>query len=342
MPKILRVLILLLLVLAGASAATAQPLPMPPGTDAPGADLSWWASLVAWMQAMQGDLWRGLAKAIKAVKQEGSLATASWLLGLSFLYGVLHAAGPGHGKAVIAAYLVGNETAIRRGLALSFLSAAAQGVTAIVLVGLLAAILGFISREVAGVVTWLEMASAVMIIGLGAWLAGRVLRDLYRRWQARRPGAAEPAPAAQSGCTHHHHAHHGHDHAHTHDHHGHAHAVVAPQQALDLRQGLAIVAAIGSRPCMGSIFVLLFALAQGVFMLGVLSTLAISLGTAITVSALAILATSARVTALRVAGSMDGWMRVATDTLSLLAGAALMLLGLALLSQPQAPLPGAG
>jgi nickel/cobalt exporter len=331
-------LLILLLLLAAATAATAQQLPMPPGTEAPPTDLSWWASLMAWMQAMQGDLWRGLAKAIKAVKQEGSLSAASWLLGVSFLYGVLHAAGPGHGKAIIGAYLVGNESAIRRGIALSFLSAAAQGVTAIVLVGVLAAILGFISREVASVATWLEMASAIMIVLLGAWIAGRVLQDLYRRWRPKR------GPAPQGNCNHDHGGHdHHHDHAPGHHHHhAHAHAVVTPQQALDLRQGLAIVAAIGARPCMGSIFVLLFALAQGVFALGVLATVAISLGTAITVSVLAILATSARVTALRVAGSMDGWMRVTTDTLSLLAGAALVLLGIALLFQPAAPFPGAG
>ena len=308
--------------------AHAQPLPMPLAAPPGGGDMTWWGSLVAWLQQVQGDLWRTLAKAVRAVKEEGSIAALSWLLGLSFFYGVVHAAGPGHGKAIISAYLVGNESAVRRGILLSFLSAAAQGVTAILLVGILAALFGFISREVAGTATWLEAASALMIIGIGGWLVARALQAL---WHAR------------SG--HHGHDHsHGHDHGHHHghDHHGHAHAVVTPDQARSFREGLAIVAAIGARPCMGAVFVLLFSLAQGVFFFGVLATMAMSLGTAITVGVLAVLASGARATALRVAGSMDGWLLLTYHALSIAGGTILVLLGFALLWQPSSPFPGAG
>ncbi len=315
------------LILAGlvlvitATVVQAQPLPALQADD-----LSWWAGLVAWLQQAQGELWRGLAKAIRAVKTEGSIAAASWLIGLSFLYGVLHAAGPGHGKAIISAYLVGNESAIRRGIALSLLSAAAQGLTAITLVGILAAVFGLISREVAGVATWLETASAWFIVGIGIWLTCRAGLSL---WHGRKAHA-------------HHHHHEGHDHGHCHDHHHHAHAVVAPNQASGFRQGMAIVAAIGARPCMGAIFVLLFSLAQGVFFLGILGTAAMSLGTGMTVAVLAALASGARATALRLAGSMDGWLERTYHALGIFGGVALVLLGLALAFQPAAPFPGAG
>lgn len=314
--------------------ADAQPLPMPPSAAPADGDMTWWGGLVAWLQQVQGDLWRGLAKAVRAVKEEGSISTFSWLLGLSFFYGVVHAAGPGHGKAIISAYLVGNESAVRRGILLSFLSAAAQGVTAILLVAVLAAILGFISREVAGTATWLEFASAFMIIGIGAWLVARAVRDL---WKGRSVGHAHDHHD-------HHHAHahpHGHHH-HDHDHHGHAHAMVAPDQARSFREGLTIVAAIGARPCMGAVFVLLFSLAQGVFFFGVLATIAMSLGTAITVGVLAVLASGARATALRVAGSMEGWLLLTYHALSIAGGVILVLLGFALLWQPSSPFPGAG
>ena len=125
------------------AAASAQPLPMPPAPDAP-PDPSWLGSLVAAVQHLQGDLYRALAKAIHAVKDQGSLGAASWLLALSFFYGVVHAAGPGHGKAVIAAYLVANEQAVRRGIALSFLSAGAQGVTAVLIIAILRVLFGFL------------------------------------------------------------------------------------------------------------------------------------------------------------------------------------------------------
>ena len=50
-----------------------------------------------------------------------------WLLvGLSFAYGIFHAAGPGHGKAVISSYMLANEVALRRGILLSFVSAFLQ------------------------------------------------------------------------------------------------------------------------------------------------------------------------------------------------------------------------
>jgi ABC-type nickel/cobalt efflux system permease component RcnA len=306
------------------------------------ADMSGWSSLVVWLQQVQSDLWRGLAKAVRAVKADGSITAASWLIGLSFFYGVVHAAGPGHGKAIISAYLVGNESAVRRGISLSLLSAAAQGVTAIVLVSILAALLGFISRDVAGVASWLETASAWFIVAIGLWLVARAMQSLW----LRRMSTAQQAPAHHHTAQHHTAHHEGncgaHDHNHMCDHHGHVHAVVTPHEAKDWRAGLAIVLAIGARPCMGAIFVLLFALAQGVFMLGVLGTAAMSLGTGITVAVLAALASTARATALNLAGSMDGWLDRAYLVLSVAGGLALIILGLALAFQPASPFPGAG
>ena len=316
------------------------------------ADMSWWSSLLAWLQQVQSDLWRGLAKAIRAVKDEGSLTAASWLIALSFFYGVAHAAGPGHCKAIISAYLVGNESAVRRGISLSLLSAAAQGVTAIALVSILAALLGLISRDVAGVASWLETASAWLIVAIGAWLVFQTLKArLARRRTAKVVQTISAKPPTADGHTHVHPAH-GHDtegqtHIHHHGcqhdrhHHGHAHAVVSPDQAKGWREGIAIVVAIGARPCMGAIFVLLFALAQGVFILGILGTAAMSLGTGLTVAALAVIASTARATALKVAGSMDGWLDTVYHALSLAGGLALIILGIALAFQPSSPFPGA-
>ncbi len=320
----LAVLVVLLL----ASAAGAQPLPMPPSPgDAP-LEPSWWGSLLAYVQHVQGDLYRGLAKAVHAVKDEGSFRAAFWLLGLSFFYGVVHAAGPGHGKAVIAAYLVGNERAVRRGIILSFLSAATQGVTAISAVGILAALLGFISREVADVATVLEMASYAMIAGIGGYLVVQTVRSII---------------AGRDTHAHHH----AHDRTHDHDDHHHEHehdrTLVAPEDDTSWRKGFAVVAAVGMRPCMGAVLVLLFALAQGVFFFGVLATAAMSLGTAITVAVLAVLASGARNIALRLAGTMDGWLLWTYWGLSLTGGLILLIMGLALLAAPPiAPLPGAG
>jgi ABC-type nickel/cobalt efflux system permease component RcnA len=321
----IRAILVIVLALAVLAVAQAQPLPMPPAQDVP-ADTSWWGDGMAYVNHVQGDLWRGLAKAVRAVKDEGSIGALAWLLGLAFFYGVIHAAGPGHGKAVIAAYLVGTESAVRRGIVLSFLSAAAQGVTAICAVGLLAALLGFVSREVADMTRPLEILGAAMIAGVGLYILVVTVRGIV------------------AGRSAHDHAHHEPAHAHDHSHgHGHAHTHIAPAEVRDWRSGVAIVAAVGLRPCMGAILVLLFALSYGVFFVGVMATAAMSLGTGITVAALALLSSGARHVALRVAGTMDGWLLWTYWGLSLLGGVALVVIGVSLLLAPSTSIfPGAG
>lgn len=73
-----------------------------------------------------------------------------------------------------------------------------------------------------------------------------------------------------------------------------------------MRRGLAAVVAVGLRPCSGAIIVLVFALAQGMLWIGVISTFAMGLGTAITVSAIATLAVAARGFAGRLAKGRPG------------------------------------
>ncbi len=86
--------------------------------------------LMHWINVQQQGFYRSLTGALKAMREDG---TQVWLLvGLSFAYGVFHAAGPGHGKAVISSYMVANEVALSRGVVLSFVSAFLQGVTALV------------------------------------------------------------------------------------------------------------------------------------------------------------------------------------------------------------------
>jgi nickel/cobalt exporter len=67
--------------------------------------------LVGWILARQSEFYREMSSTIRAAKSDGS---AVWtLLAISFAYGVFHAAGPGHGKAVISSYLIANIAAER-------------------------------------------------------------------------------------------------------------------------------------------------------------------------------------------------------------------------------------
>src|SRR5262249_58924001 len=82
----------------------------------------------------------------------------------AFVYGIFHAAGPGHGKAVISSYLVANEETWKRGVVLSFASALLQALVAVALVAIAAGLLNATAPTMASAVRWIEIASYSLII----------------------------------------------------------------------------------------------------------------------------------------------------------------------------------
>ena len=72
--------------------------------------------LFGWVLRTQQSLQRHLATGVKSLKGEHAMAGAAMLALLSFVYGVVHAVGPGHGKMVISSYVVANEETVRRGV----------------------------------------------------------------------------------------------------------------------------------------------------------------------------------------------------------------------------------
>jgi nickel/cobalt exporter len=294
-----------------------------------------------WILAEQAKFYRMLSHLIRESKANGSAAYT--LLGISFVYGVFHAAGPGHGKAVISSYLVANDETWRRGIALSFASAVLQSLTAIAIVGIAAVLLGATARVMGSTVRIIEEVSYALIILIGLrllWVKGGSFLRLLR------PQAAH-AHAHNHAHDHHHghdHAHGHHDHAHGHDHHhhgeeeasawGHAHAPEPAELKGPhwLRRGLAAIVAVGLRPCSGAIIVLVFALAQGLFWIGVASTFVMGLGTAITVASVATIAVGARGFAGRLAKSKSGSGLLIVRGLETAAAGAIILFGAALLT----------
>lgn len=302
-----------------------------------------------WVNVQQQAFYRALTGALKAMREDGSKL---WVLvGLSFAYGVFHAAGPGHGKAVISSYMLANEVALRRGILLSFVSALLQGASAVVMIGLVFLVLRGTSVSMTDATWFLEIASYALITLFGAWLLWQKLRPRFARLLGKAPAHSLSAAVSHSAHDHsagHHHAHdhhHGHDHHHDHHHHHHAAGEVcetcghshAPDPALisgdrfDWRTAWTAVAAVGLRPCSGALIVLTFAFLNGLWLGGIVSVLAMSIGTAITVSALATLAVTAKNWAVALAG--DGRTGNTIHAAIEIGGAALVfLLGLMLLA----------
>lgn len=323
------------------STAAAHAAPSPFGVGLPEQSLSSGGILsgfFAWVSVQQTAFYGALTSALKQMKADGSAVW--WLMGLSFLYGVFHAAGPGHGKAVISSYVLANGETLRRGIAISFASALAQAMTAIMVIGLASIVLRMTSIAITETTRWLEIGSYAAVAGLGLYL---VWRKIARPLLTPRKVVALGAQAVVA-CDHHdHHRHerahghrhedrhaHAHDHAHIHEHeHGHGHdhrhehghdhdhaggevcascghLHVPPPQMLagefSLSRAWTVILAVGLRPCTGALVVLVFAISQGLAWAGVAATFAMAIGTGLTVSALAIMAVLAKDAAMRTVG----------------------------------------
>jgi ABC-type nickel/cobalt efflux system permease component RcnA len=214
----------LLLVAGLIDVALAQGVPFgAPRAQAPAVPVG---GVLGWIFAKQAEFYRQFSSLIRVAKADG---TAPWgLLGLSFLYGIFHAAGPGHGKAVISSYLVANQETWTRGVVLSFASALLQALVAVALVGVAAALLNATAATMNRAVNAIEIVSYSLIIVIGVrllWVKGRAcitaLRTLHRPTAV---GAAVTPAHLRHGDAHHAHDDHGdcrHDHGH--DHHGHDH-----------------------------------------------------------------------------------------------------------------------
>ena len=274
----------------------------------------------------QRDLHRSLTLAITELSRTPTMATWVSLLGISFAYGVFHAAGPGHGKAVLATYLASHGGAVKRALGLSFAASLLQGVTAIALVVVLVYGLGWITRQAMGSVAWVEQASFLLVAALGAWLCWRAVKQLRRAYQPER-AAHSHSPGHEHNPNHEHSN--GHDHSHCC---GGAHHI-EPHQTLDWRTAMMTVGAIGMRPCSGAVLMLGAASLLGQFEVGVASVVAMSIGTGITVSALALASIFARGWAQRRLSKQQYSQRSvqkATGWVALAGGALIVVLGISL------------
>ena len=301
--------------------------------------------IIGWILAKQSEFYREMSGTIRAAKSDGS---AVWtLLGISFAYGIFHAAGPGHGKAVISSYLVANEETARRGIVLSFASALLQALVAVALVAVLAWLLSSTAKTMCSAEKAIEIASYALIAAFGARLVWTKGGGFMRALQAKPAAAAHQHHdhGHDHDHDHHHHDHqHGHDRAHSHDHShgdghvhdehcGHSHGPTPDQLAGPggWQRGLGAIFAVGMRPCSGAILVLVFSLAQGLFWAGIAATFVMGLGTAITVATIAVVAVSAKGLARRLSAGNEGSGTLIMRGIEFGAAGLVLLFGLGLL-----------
>lgn len=223
--------------------------------------------IAVWAREGQRDAQNALARSLRALRQ-GEAGATFGLLSVCFLYGVFHAAGPGHGKVLIGGYGLGRPVAALRLAGLALAASLVQSLTAVLLVLAGVGVLQVSRTQVTGLADTTLNALSYVAIGLvGLWLALRGLRAL---WHSRHT--------------------HGHSHDHDHHHHGtatcahcgHAHAPSAEQaaQVQSLRDALILIGAIAIRPCTGALFLLIIAWRMDLLTIGIAGAFAIGIGTA--------------------------------------------------------------
>ena len=235
-----------------------------------------------------------------------TLQLAIAALVISFVLGGLHALTPGHGKAIVAAYLVGSKgrviDAVFLGLVVTFthtFSVIALGVVMLV------------AQEFApeDIVPWLSLFSGILIVGIGAWLLAKNMKQYYTG------GAHNHGHGHHHGHSHDHdHDHdHGHDDGHSHDHdhdhghshdqdhdHGHTHShggrthTHVPPERTGFWGLLSLGISGGIVPCVDALIGLLFAISLGKLVWGLIILSAFSLGLAAVLVAIGILMVMAK------------------------------------------------
>lgn len=292
--------------------------------------LQWWPLLLfmvvalfgalwlwqAWPQVvMRSALWQRevniqMSTLLKAVAENPTKAGGTLLL-FSFVYGVLHALGPGHGKVVITTWLATHPSKLKPAIGLTLASSLLQGLVAILLVVVVLSLLALPARQLHLSGYWLEKGSYLLVGVLGLLLCWRALKRLLLLLHAPRFRAFTP--------------HHVHD-----DNCGCGHQHLPTQSQLqnggDWRARLVIVLSMGMRPCSGAIMVLLFSKVIGVFAWGVASALAMAAGTSLTISGLALLVHGFRQLAVKISGKRAPvlWRQIGWTTLALAGGVVLV------------------
>ena len=186
-----------------------------------------------------------MAALVAQAKQEKSLRPLALLILLAFFYGVLHAAGPGHGKAIAVSYMITRRPGYAQGLLFGVSVALIHGLMGVVFVLIVGLILqAGISGTLGEVTTVTQIASYSLIILMGLTITVKSMM----KWRARLRHEDIDSPRKSYG------------------------------------NYLGAAFAIGMIPCPGVVMVALFSVSMGLIGLGVILGVAISLGMALTIT----------------------------------------------------------
>ncbi len=269
-------------------------------------ELSLWGGFLAEIRVQQRSFSALLGDGVRALGDDISFDSVLYLIWICFLYGIFHAVGPGHGKAVIAAYTLTTDTKVLPSIALAMAASFMQGLTAILIVGISYFVIesgvrsaSFAAEDV------MEPLSYGTVLVVGCVLLWRGIRHPVH-------GECDHDGLAHGGncCSH-------------------AHMPSADQisRIKQWRDLITIVLAVGLRPCTGALLVLILAFVLGHWGGGLAAVLAMSFGTGITVSLLAVVARGARYPLIKALDEMGIHVGIVGRFVSVAGGVVIILIG---------------
>ena len=289
-----------LAVAQGARPLTAQ---IGPGVAAPAggsgaeAQSPWLRGFLGRVNAAQRQLNQALSRELRRLREGEVAGAALGVAWIAFLYGVLHAIGPGHGKLVISSLFLAREARLGTAVAVSGAVSFLQTVSAVAIVSVVSLALGRSGFDVFRDSRRIELVSYALIAVIGLVMLVAAIRELWghRHGETIRAGGASAEGGTSGG-----------------------------------RVSSGLVLATGLTPCASAVIILLFALGQGVFLVGIAASLVMAVGMGLTVSLVGILAVLTRRGTVRAAAGSRGVARWARGLLGVLGAAAIACLGLVL------------
>jgi nickel/cobalt exporter len=200
------------------------------------------------MAPVQKTLNESLAALTRSLKGSRSLGGLLFVALISLVYGVFHAAGPGHGKTIVSSFFLANNAKLRHSVTIGYLIAGVHSLAALAVVLVLYYLVrGLFSASIEQANHWIQLGSFAVLAVLGAFmLVGRV-----------------------RGGGHHHHVHAG---------------APEPARGVSFRSLVGIAIPAGVIPCPGAVAVILFAISLNLIGVSILSVVAISAGMGLTIS----------------------------------------------------------
>ncbi|HEK3090259.1 TPA: nickel/cobalt transporter [Proteus mirabilis] len=249
------------------------------------------------------------------------------LIGVSFLYGLLHAVGPRHGKVIISTYIATHPTKLKQSAWLSVLASLLQGTVAIVIITVILIILNLSSSHLKIASHYIENSSYLLISLSGIIIFIQSIRRLLSDYKKRAFYIKQATPIikrsrylykhksnqtiSQTSCC------------------GHKHVVTSNELQGNWSAQLLVLFAIGSRPCSGALLVLLFSYALNIYLWGIAAVIAMAIGTALTITAIALTVYYMRNVAYRFSVKNTNLsFRYMAELLRLLAGILFIFLGI--------------